>query len=180
MQNQSLYKVATAQLHLCTVLCNVKPEKMCNFYTKFITASKFLVAQNYFLHTLRGVCSSHLWQVSNKSQMLLQLISEVHNMQPLIYMVRKTILFALQWALECFYKYIIKGVIKGKPHACTFFTPWGWFSNTLYFRNHLTEIKKIGKEIWLWGQYIYQISSQSEMVRCKFNFHVCWFSTECP
>jgi hypothetical protein len=56
MQNQSLYKVATAQLHLFTVLCNVKPKKMCKFYTKFITASKVLVVPElFFAHFERGM-----------------------------------------------------------------------------------------------------------------------------
>jgi hypothetical protein len=31
------------------------------------------------------------------------------------------------------------------------------------FKKHLTEIKKIGLDVWLWGQYVYQISSQSEI-----------------
>jgi hypothetical protein len=36
--------------------------------------------------------------------------------------------------------------------------------NTLYLKNHLTEIKKKGNDVCLWNQYVYQISSQSEMV----------------
>jgi hypothetical protein len=43
-----------------------------------------------------------------------------------------------------------------------FLHQWGCFLNTMYFKNHLTEIKKKkGMDVWLWGQYVCQISSQS-------------------
>jgi hypothetical protein len=52
MQRYILCEVATALLCLCTMPCNVKPEKCAT--TKFSTAPEFLWSHNYFIFS-RGV-----------------------------------------------------------------------------------------------------------------------------
>jgi hypothetical protein len=78
--------VATAQLLLCTIPSNVKPEEMCNISKKFIAASEVLViTELFFAQFERGMW---LTLVTSFKQIpdatFLQLISKVHNMQPLI------------------------------------------------------------------------------------------------
>jgi hypothetical protein len=110
-----------------------------------------------------------MWQVSNKSH--IPAINFQSSQPAATYNYE-----ASQRALDCFLsKCIIKGIIKEKSHKYGFSTTVVWFFNTPYFKNHPTEIKK-SKNVWLWDQYVNKISSQHEMVGCKFYFPVCWFA----
>jgi hypothetical protein len=106
--------VATAQLCLYAILCNVKPEK---------SATSLQYSMRYIYIWLER----KFHKLCKRSRMFLY----VHYQRS----------------------------FEEKPCAHTFFTPAGViFFSTLCFKNPLDRNKmKLGKDVWLWEQYVHQI-----------------------
>jgi hypothetical protein len=62
---------------------NIKHGKMCNFFTKFISASKVLVvAELFFAHFERGMWMTLVTSFKQILDVFLHLISKIHDMRP--------------------------------------------------------------------------------------------------